>query len=276
MKTRRRLTFQLTPLLDLLLIVIFAQYMEVQQTAESAESDLQVRRENLEAELHQRQQELENRILADNANLAAQRSQYSRQFESILRQHIQAATTLARAFNLPGRIVEQALRLRTSGAADDANRIEQAGLRIQELLDSREPELLRFLVRFDEMQKHVSIWELHLQGNGQAQLTDGQQRRLVAFETPEEFATRCLEATKSFAEPHPLVLILMTYGDAQAGFRRSATKGLPLFVERLKSEAAGTRWFDYSLMGFRPNGPLLNASPGVSAEQSPSGDSPQP
>ncbi len=30
----RKLTLQLTPLLDLLLIVIFAQYMEVKQTGE--------------------------------------------------------------------------------------------------------------------------------------------------------------------------------------------------------------------------------------------------
>ena len=41
MKPRRRMTFQLTPLLDLLLIVIFAQFMEVQQQAESAQDDLQ-------------------------------------------------------------------------------------------------------------------------------------------------------------------------------------------------------------------------------------------
>ena len=40
--TQRRLTFQLAPLVDLLLIVIFAQYMEVQQSAADGRADPRV------------------------------------------------------------------------------------------------------------------------------------------------------------------------------------------------------------------------------------------
>ena len=45
---RQRMTFQLTPLLDLLLIVIFAQYMEVQNQAKSAQTRLARERGSLE------------------------------------------------------------------------------------------------------------------------------------------------------------------------------------------------------------------------------------
>ena len=61
MKARRRLMFQLTPLLDLLLIVIFAQYMEVQQTAETGEQELRER----EAEMTQRLNKQQATMLAD-------------------------------------------------------------------------------------------------------------------------------------------------------------------------------------------------------------------
>ena len=43
MLSRKKLTFQLTPLLDLLLIVIFAQYMEVQHTSAQAEQEIERR-----------------------------------------------------------------------------------------------------------------------------------------------------------------------------------------------------------------------------------------
>ena len=48
--TQRRLTFQLAPLVDLLLIVIFAQYMEVQQSAADGRAEMDRKRESLQAE----------------------------------------------------------------------------------------------------------------------------------------------------------------------------------------------------------------------------------
>ena len=59
MKPRRRMTFQLTPLLDLLLIVIFAQFMEVQQQAESAQDDLQQQKQQLVQQFDDGKAELE-------------------------------------------------------------------------------------------------------------------------------------------------------------------------------------------------------------------------
>lgn len=257
MKLRKRLTFQLTPLLDLLLIVIFAQYMEVQQTVQSGEAQARDQQSVLEREYQQRRASLDMAHAESVRELEASRARYSEQFQSIVDQHHQAGSTLAETFNLPGRVLEEVLRLNAAGQEADAQRLTQAVQSLQSLLDSRSSELLSFMVRFDEMQKHVSVWELHLLANGQALFTDGRLSQRLSFATAEEFSSQCFESAKAFEEPRPLTLILMTYGDTQAGVRRNAVEGLPELARRLRDDTGGTRWFDYSLMGFRPEGPLV-------------------
>lgn len=274
MKPRRRMTFQLTPLLDLLLIVIFAQYMEVQQTAESAQSDLQQQKQQLvqqfndgKAELERQRMELQQRVSKQSASLTETREQYSKQFESIISQHHQAGQTLAEALNLPGTVMEEILQLRTDENRTDASNLEKAAERLKKLLPERGQELLQFILRYDEMQKHVSVWELHIQDNGQAVFSDGEQNQIVSFGTQEEFVSRAFQSSKSFTEPKPLVIILLTYGDTQAGQLNRAVNGMPELMEQLRRDAGNTRWFDFSLMGFRPAGPLFGEQSNNAATQ---------
>ena len=63
--SRRRITFQLTPLLDLLLIVIFAQFMEMQRTTDTQAEEIvqhanvqETRAEELLRKLRQADREL--------------------------------------------------------------------------------------------------------------------------------------------------------------------------------------------------------------------------
>ncbi len=257
MKYRRRFTFQLTPLLDLLLIVIFAQYMEVQQTAESSEARIHREQVRLEEKHQRRQQELDSEYAVNQQALEATRQRYSEHFKNIIDQHHQAGTTLADTLNLPDRLMQETIKLRTVGQTADADRLQQGIDSLQALLESRSSELLSFVIRYDEMQKHVSVWELHLEDNGQGLFTDGTLQQHVTFESSEEFATGCFTVSKAFQEPRPLTLILMTWGDTQAGFRKHAIDGLPSLVQQLREDTDGTRWFDYSLIGFRPDGPLM-------------------
>lgn len=260
MKPRRRLTFQLTPLLDLLLIVIFAQFMEVQHSAESGEVELETRRAQLEEEYATRLESLDQQFTTQKNQIATRGEQYNEYFSSILKQHKQAATVLAESLNLPGQLVEQIAKFREVGDTTSAEQLADAGQQLKDLLPQRSEELFRFFLRYDEMQKHVSIWELHLQENGKARFSDGQSTALVDFTSPEDFEERAFRASKGFSEPKPLVILLLTYGDTQAGFRRKAESSLPNLVQRLRNDAGNTRWFDYSLLGFRPDGPLLNRS----------------
>ncbi|MCR9200138.1 MAG: hypothetical protein NXI04_16005 [Planctomycetaceae bacterium] len=265
MMARRRLTFQLTPLLDLLLIVIFAQYMEVRQTAKTAQQQFDDQKTQLTEQFNQRRDELEAQYASQTGQLSATRERYSENYKSILKQHQQAGSALAQALNLPGAVMEQVLKLKTGGQGKDAAELQNAAQQLRKLMPSRGQELFRFMLRYDEMEKHVSIWELHLQDNGQAQFSDGERQRTVGFASVEEFVSRAFAASKAFAEPKPLVIILLSHGDTQAGLRRRATDGMPLLIEQLRRDAGNTRWFDYSLMGFRPGGAVFQpaGNPGV-------------
>jgi len=279
MKIRRRMTFQLTPLLDLLLIVIFAQFMEVQQKAESAQSEVAAQKQQLvqqfeagkaelvqqfesgKAELERQTADLQRKVALQSEGLAQTRERYNEHYKSILQQHHQSGQALAATLNLPGTVMEEILRLRNTGNPTDATNLQNAMERLKELMPQRGAEILEFMLRYDEMQKHVSVWELHIQDNGQALLSDGEQSQTVSFATPEEFVMRTFQASKSFSEPKPLVIILLTYGDTQAGQLSRAVNGMPPLVEQLRKDAGNTRWFDFSLMGFRPAGPLIGQRP---------------
>lgn len=267
---RQRLSLQLTPLLDLLLIVIFAQHLEVLQNAESAQqavaqqrTQLQAEQQRLAAEVRQQQVDLQAADAVRQAAVEQQRQEYDVRFQSILDQHQQVGSALAEAFQLPGELLEQISRLRTDGQPADAQRLARATQQLQQAVSTRGREFLQFVIRYDEMQKHVSIWEVHIQDNGQALFTDGQQFLTVSFQTTDEFASRIFEASKTLQDPRTLVLVLLTYGDAQAGLRRKATEAMPQLMAALRSDAANTRWFDFSLLGFRAQGPVFRqAGPG--------------
>jgi hypothetical protein len=231
--------------------------MEVQQTAQSATADFAQQKQTLQQDFDTRSRQLEEQYQTAAQSLEDTRRRYDEQFRSLVARNQQAGTALAEALNLPGTAVEQILKLRAAGQAEDADRLEQAMAKITEVLTHRGSDLLQFAVRYDEMQKHVSVWEVHIQDNGQALLTDNEQTLTVSFESSTEFTTRCFEASKAFTEPRPLVIILLSYGDCQAVFRRRATDGMQPLIEQLRKDAGNTRWFDFSLMGFRPQGPLL-------------------
>ena len=266
--TQRRLTFQLAPLVDLLLIVIFAQYMEVQQSEANGRAELDKERQALQGEISAERARLAGELRAQQRSLEAdyhrrseelenKREAYSEQFKQILRQHQQAGETLADSLNLPGRLMEQVLRLKQIGNPEEAAALSEAVESLRSELDVRGERMIQFLRRYDEMQKHVTIWDVYLQDNGQAVVSDGDEQTLVSFTSSEEFASRCMMATKGFTEPKPLVIILLSWGSTQAGQRQRATRAMPLLMEQLRRDAGNTRWFDYSLMGYRLARPTL-------------------
>ena len=136
--------------------------MEVQQTAESGEAQLRLQQRALNDQLHRRHRDLESEYALKTQELKTTRRRYSEQFRSLLHQHQQIGTALATALNLPGQLLEQALRLQTGGPAGDTDRRQQAISQVRKLLDARGTELLRFIIRYDELQKHVSVWKMHL------------------------------------------------------------------------------------------------------------------
>lgn len=268
MISRRRLTLQLTPLLDLLLIVMFSQFIENRDRAMQVQADETRRDQELEDWKAKLADEAEQQFADQRREFDSQRQQldalravYDERFQSLLEQHHQIGSLLAETLNLPGAALSEVLKLRTAGSPDDANRLTSALESLRELMQSRGDEVFRTLVRFDEMQKHVTVWEVHVGSNGQASITDGVRQTTIDFGSGAEFATRLFEATKSFAEPRVLVIVLLSWGDAQAGQRKLATDAMPVLMEQLRRDSAGTHWYDFSILGYRSSGTLLSPTP---------------
>ena len=267
MLPKRRLALQLTPLLDLLLIVKFSQYIEnrhrsvaAQETLAAREKEMDTRLAAEDARMEQRRLALEKDVADQKASLAELARTYDEKFRSIVNQHHQIGSILAESLNLPGNVIAEVLKLRTSGSSDDAKRLQDAAERLQKLMQARGEEIFRFMLQVDEMQKHVTIWEIHVQENGQAFITDSQQSFVTDFSSDAELAARLFESSKSFSEPKSLIVVLLTWSDAQAVARRRATDAMPLLMEQLRRDAGGTRWYDFSIIGYRAQGSLFNSA----------------
>ena len=259
MLSRRRLALQLTPLLDLLLIVMFSQYIENRDRSLQAQEEIAQQRTKADAELTERREALEQEFARQQKSLDDLRTVYDERFRSIIEQHHQAGTLLAESLNLPGAAMTEILKLRTANSPDDAERLSVATERVKELMQARGEDVFRFLIKVDQMQKHVSVWEVHVLENGKAQISNGEQSFTADYQTETDFAARLYEHSKSFADPRTLVIMLLSWGDAQGGARQRATKGMPILAEQLRKDAAGIRWYDFSIVGFRADGPIFNS-----------------
>ncbi|MFM7059171.1 MAG: hypothetical protein ACKO2P_19845 [Planctomycetota bacterium] len=228
MIARRRLTLQLTPLLDLMLIVMFSQHLAFRQHTATEQQALQQRRQSLLLELQTREEQL------------------TLQHQSLSRQYLESARLL-NSFLTPSQNAQLARQL--ANFPDVRQTLEQH--------TRNSPEgAARFLTRASAMQKHVTIWEVHLPDSGRAELRCDELTESTDFASPEEFASRLFQASKRLPTPHSLTLVLLSWGDTQLRPRQNALDGLPLLLDQLRRDAAGIRWYDFSVTGYRPRGTL--------------------
>ena len=117
MLPKRRLALQLTPLLDLLLILMFSQYIEnrhrsiaAQETLAARVMELDTRQAEEDARLEQRRLALEKDVADQKASLAELGKTYDEKFRSIINQHQQIGSILAESLNLPGNVMTEVLK----------------------------------------------------------------------------------------------------------------------------------------------------------------------
>lgn len=236
---RRRLTLQLTPLLDLMLIVMFSQHLAFRQHSAAEQQALEQRARTLQTELQSRE------------------AQLTEQRDSLARQYLETASLL-NTFLSPSQNARLAAQL--ADFPEVRNALEQT-------TRTSSDAATNFLTRATAMQKHVTIWEVHLLDSGRAQLRSENLTESTDFASAEEFAERLFQASKRFPVPHSLTLVLLSWSDTQLGPRQAALRGLPLFLDLLRRDAAGIRWYDFSVTGYRPNGALTQPAPRESASQ---------
>jgi myosin heavy subunit len=276
--TSRRLTFQLTPLLDLLLIVIFAQFMDVRDTTTEREQSTTTQMSAAQEELAGTQDQLakildeKNEAEADrdflrkslqelkDSTSGIERERKSLE-ESLKRAHEQRdtiANLVADLFDLPDETINELIRTRTP---ENVRLTPEQVTRLREEFKSfakQNPgESVRHLLTFEEMRKRCDIWEIYINDTGKTVFSGSGQSHTFRAETADEFATELYERYKTLPQPKSLVIILLSYGDVKASVYESAVDGLPIVAERMRTDQSGRSRFEYAVLGFNPTPPVV-------------------
>lgn len=262
MMSRKKLTFQLTPLLDLLLIVIFAQFMEMQQTSTQSSDELDAVKQQAAAQ----QQEL----LDAKADLAKQKAEMNRIYNeavkqlerrrqatlaNIAKQQEDAGRILSEAFDVPEETVNELLKMRPGSTGADSN--ERARRALSNLRNAKGRELLKTLVSFGEMQKRVDIWELHVNDDNSVEFTNGSTYKTFKAESAKAAEDAIVKIAADFPDSKTLVIILFSYGDPLIDMIEFVGNSLPPAVARLRERSGGRHWYEYAELGFTPDRSFL-------------------
>jgi hypothetical protein len=266
----RRLHFQLTPLLDLLLIVIFAQYLEVTLQAErqSAESERAVA--DKQQEFEQRYAELQRELKQQRDRLDAERKkieasehaekakleQYSQRLDDVVAQQRQAAALVSELFHVPPELIDEALKPLPADAPPRTEQdVERLRQQFRELAALRGPEVIEHLLSYDELRKRADVWTLRIESNGEIEFSPGKSTQSFRASTPAEFSSRLFDRYKTLPQPKGLVVLLVSYGDARADVRQSVLNGLPEAIRLMREDRLGRTQFEYAVLGYIPESP---------------------
>jgi hypothetical protein len=279
MRIRRRLSLQLTPLLDLLLIVIFAQYLEVREKSLRAEASAEQRATTEIAAVRSRHADDERRLREAQARLAEledRLGERQRELEAevaeLLERQEHVGDLVAEMFKVPDEMIESALQ---SLAATDQPRspeeLEALRQEFRNLGARRGHEAIKHLLTHEELRKRVDIWEITIDRAGFVRLNTGdgiqqfrfdaelpdqplsveeQQRR--SDRAAERFANRLFDLYKSLPQPKSVVILLFSYGNIPYGVRKPAFDGLRIAADRMRTDSNGRSRFEYATLGYLP------------------------
>ncbi|MGZ0170180.1 MAG: hypothetical protein ACKVHE_11535 [Planctomycetales bacterium] len=276
--TSRRLTFQLTPLLDLLLIVIFAQFMDVRDTTTESEQSTSTQMTAAQESLAGTQDQLA-KIIAEKNEAEAEREFLRKTLqelkestsgleierksleESLKRAHEQrdtVANLVADLFDLPDETINELIRTRTpENVRLTPEQVERLRQEFKSFAQQNPGESVRHLLTFEEMRKRCDIWEIYINDTGKTVFSGSGQSHTFRAETTEEFASELYERYKTLPQPKSLVIILLSYGDVKASVYEAAVDGLPLVAEKMRTDQSGRSRFEYAVLGFNPTPPVV-------------------
>lgn len=268
MRFRRRLHLQLTPLLDLLLIVIFAQYMDVAEreaTRVGEANEAIEQRESIAAELAQLQgshQQTRERVLqlqqvaeelrTQNTSLTAELEQTDGDLRRAIAQQQLLGDLVSELFDVPGDTVADALTPPGAELPDSDDRREILQSQFEELSLQNSGRMIRHLLSYEEMRKRTDLWEIHIDDAGWITLYVGKDEYGFRARTPGQFTDELYAVYKSLPQPKSLVVIMLSWGDTRADVREAAIRALPVVTEQMRQNAGGFIRFEYAILGFQP------------------------
>jgi hypothetical protein len=239
--SRRRVVISLAALVDLLFVVMFLQFVELQRVGDGMEkAKAAAEQSKLEAD------ELKESALADQDKLVNERNalhdqvqellkkieEYEKQLrkagddrEGLLRQTAEKEKALGEAVGEMLQGIDSATVAAQLRGADE----DQVKRMIAELRDAqgKNPgQIIQSLRKASELKKRCDIWETHLYADGSVRIKGPDVQETLSPTGKDSFATDFLKLTKKAPEPKSLVIILLTYENCTVGALTLVEEGL--------------------------------------------------
>lgn len=276
MKRRRRIILQLTSLLDLLLMVIFAQYIGLQEASRLLVSHEQAKRRQAEqaradTELARGEAFDKLREIASALSVSEQRSRD----QAKKLQELKAENLLLRE---KAGAVEEIEQARRKAAADlqivselardsldvnaEAIRLALADVppddlarllsELRQLKDKGPGEIIQYLREAAEFRKRADIWELHVAADDSIRLRvkDRLLAEALFVTSQDDFLKQVLPLLRRQEEPKSLVIILVSWSDARLDTRSHVLAGLTQIVQILDAQWKKAKRIETAVMGF--------------------------
>ena len=284
--TPRRLTIQLASLLDLMLIVIFAQYVEMWETEAARDkqraSEAVRDREALATESARSRSELSSEREAldrDRASFAAQQDETQQREEELrgaldhaIDQQRQIGDIVSELYQVPDDLVQQLIPQQSSDAGDRSD-AENENLKkaFRELAALRGVNAVKHLLTYQELRKRCDIWEIYITAEGVAVFDAGTASKQFRYRdamsldagsrtrsqiraedeaAAERFAQQLFDFYKTLPQSKSVVILLLSYSKTTSyNWRRPAILGLAKAADRMRTDSDGRSRFEYALIG---------------------------
>ncbi|MDG2223064.1 MAG: hypothetical protein P8L85_16910 [Rubripirellula sp.] len=257
----RSIRFQLTSLMDLLLIIVFAQYLEFHRTSDASklksEQEIALTRDSLDAAFEEQSNELSrlrDQLILENRQLRNQRDEALTQVEQTMRQQAFTEALVQELLKVDATLIDRELSPATS-----AETIRAAQERAESIREADSTQVLRFLAGYDELLKRAEVWTLHVSNRGDTEMQPGQaisgtQRFRLEATTQsaraDEFIAQMRAAYSQIPQPKGLVVILVSFSPrATAGNYQPVLDAMPDVIEWLNKDSGGRTRFEYAVIG---------------------------
>ena len=250
----RVIRFQLTSLMDLLLIIVFAQYLEFRRTNDQTRQQSQAQVEQTREELQRQQREKFDQVLAESQRLRDQTEQAEQVADAARAKQQRTETLLQQLMQIDPDAVDLAV-----SPPESVNILENAQTNASAIRKMDSAELLRFLVGYESLLKRAEIWTVHVSDRGDTEIAvqgsnqPGQSFRfesLTQASRTEEFVQLFRAAYAQIPQPKGLVVILVSYSPrAVAGNYQPVLDGMPRVIEWLGVDSKNRTRFEYAVIG---------------------------
>ena len=247
---RRKVTLNLMPMLDLMLIVIFAQYLAMRDLSQHEEA----RASQAVSSAEEQRQLLEGERLA----IAEQRRDAEMITEQAFDQRDLVGKLAGELFDLPDETIEKLLKQRFADDPPSDKEVAEMQQEFRKLRGRRGHEVLKHLLTFHEIRKRCDLWEVFIDSDVILLKANGEESSFRA-DTPQAFASQLFASYRKAPQPKSMVLIVLSWGNPRLQVYNAAMKGFPQAILQMQADCQGRSRFEYAILGYDPQRTLRPA-----------------